>query len=801
MIINLLIKRLELFVENLMYREAISLKYMFVFCLLASNFLCAQNSKITGTVTSNQEDALNGAHIQIIELNKSTITDNSGIFNFSNLVDGQYTLEISFVGFKTSYRTVVVSLNSRDITLKIALVPEQNQLDEVTLVSKSRIEKLRESTANVSVLKMEEFRVRNTNSSDIVKQIPGVNVRQTGGFGSNAEIYVNGMTGKSIPFFLDGIPLSYFGSGLGLNVLPVNLMEQIQVYKGVVPVDLGADALGGAINIVSRKSYTDYLDVSYSGGSFNSHKINVNGQIVNQHNNLVVGVNSFFNHSDNNYKVDIEIPDEFGNPEPATVNRFHDKFSNYLVNLYTGVFAKEYADRLLVSARYSGLNDDIQHNAIMAQPYGEVTYKETTLGASIDYEKKNILNDNTDVKWYMGYNRTTGHFKDTTLNVYTWDGKVFDRRSNGGEISTSRNLLELNSQNAVNRFNVVYRPWEKGAFTLNFFTAWYRRVGEDPVAAEFYGEDIFANPTRLFRNASGLAYEHNFSTDFKSYTALKHFWLNANGFEIQNLEFVPNRQEASNFGFLQSLRYKFSETFLVKSSYEYATRLPDEIELFGDFTLVRPNPFLEPEQSHNLNLGTQLRWPKLAWETNFFYRETDNVIWLRTSQFFAQFQNLLKSRTLGVDSELRYRPFNFLDIKANVTYQDLRNRSPKDVTGAVDERYFNARLPNIPYLFGNGEVRYHKEKFLNSKNSFSAWWSANYVNEFYLFWDVDGNKDLKNTIPSQFVQNLGVSYSHPKKIWSVTTEFTNILDEKVFDNFSVQRPGRAFYITLRTFIN
>jgi len=102
-------------------------------------------------------------------------------------------------------------------------------------------------------------------------------------------------------------------------------------------------------------------------------------------------------------------------------------------------------------------------------------------------------------------------------------------------------------------------------------------------------------------------------------------------------------------------------------------------------------------------------------------------------------------------------------------------------------------------LFGNGEVRYQKENFLGSKNRFSAWWTANYVHEYFLFWDVDGNKDFKNVIPSQFIQNVGISYAFPKNRFSVTLESTNIFDQKIFDNFSVQRPGRAFYITLRTF--
>ena len=54
------------------------------------------------------------------------------------------------------------------------------------------------------------------------------------------------------------------------------MAERVEVYKGVLPVNLGADALGGAVNIVSRRD-ANYLDATYSFGSFNTHKVSVNG--------------------------------------------------------------------------------------------------------------------------------------------------------------------------------------------------------------------------------------------------------------------------------------------------------------------------------------------------------------------------------------------------------------------------------------------------------------------------------------------------------------------------------------------
>ncbi len=754
---------------------------------------------VSGVVASADGTPVPFATVFIQGTKLTATCDVAGNFSIKNVASGSHMLTAASLGFLQE--TFPISVRAGHLTaIRLILKEDINELEEVVVNGQSESQMLLQSTASVSVLETKQLYAQSNNTSDIVKQIPGVNVRQTGGFGSSADIYINGMSGKQVKFFLDGVPLSYFGSGLGLNVLPVNLMEQIEVYKGVVPVDLGADALGGAINIVSRKEYANYLDASYSFGSFNTHKANLNAQVVNPVSHWITGVNSFYNHSDNNYKIDIEIPDQFGNPVPATVKRFHDHFTNYLANVYTGVYDKKYADRLIFSARYSGLDDDIQHNAVMAQPYGQVVYDESTLGFSTNFEKEEIL-PHTSLRWYGGVNLTRGHLVDTTLNAYTWDGEVYDRRTDGGEISTSRNLLELQSKNAVSRFNLHHNPWEKGRLTLNVFSSWFTRNGEDPVAAEFYGEDFYANPTTLVKNATGLAYEHSFSRAFVSYTGIKHFFGAADGYSIQNLEFRPNQQLVSNLGGSQSLRYQFSDQLLAKASYEYATRLPDETELFGDFTLVRPNPFLNPEQSHNANAGLQVNTAKLKVEANTFYRLTDNIIWLRTSQFFAQYQNLLKAMVKGVDAEVQYQPVDFIKLKVNATYQDIRNRSPKSVTGSVDNRYYDARLPNIPYLFGNGEMRYQKNNFFGTGSRFSAWWSAAYVQEFYLYWAVDGNIDFKNNIPSQFIQNTGISCTLPADRLSISLESTNLFDKKAFDNFSVQRPGRAFYITMRTYLH
>lgn len=62
--------------------------------------------------------------------------------------------------------------------------------------------------------------------------------------------------------------------------IPASIVDRVEVYKGVVPAYLGGDALGGAINIVTNESKKNYYDISYRVGSFNTHQVDFNAQII-----------------------------------------------------------------------------------------------------------------------------------------------------------------------------------------------------------------------------------------------------------------------------------------------------------------------------------------------------------------------------------------------------------------------------------------------------------------------------------------------------------------------------------------
>jgi outer membrane cobalamin receptor len=136
---------------------------------------------------------------------------------------------------------------------------------------------------------------RNLNVNQVLNQTTGVRIRETGGLGSDFVFSLSGFTGNQVRFFVDGLPTEVLGSAYSINSVPVNNVERIEVYKGVVPVHLGSDVLGGAVNIVTNTAAKNFLDVSYGYGSFNTHQTSVVGRYAFKK-GILLNASAFYNY-------------------------------------------------------------------------------------------------------------------------------------------------------------------------------------------------------------------------------------------------------------------------------------------------------------------------------------------------------------------------------------------------------------------------------------------------------------------------------------------------------------------------
>lgn len=740
-------------------------------------------------------------------------SDDAGRFKI-NVPAGSYSLVISRVSFLEQVLQVNV-LENQNLVMKTVRLSSLADLSEVEVRGKTENQERREQAFNVSVIDLKGLYNTTGDLNQVLSRTSGVRVREDGGLGSNFTFSLNGFSGRQVKFFLDGIPMDNFGSSLTLNNFPVNMAERIEVYKGVLPVELGADALGGAVNLITR-SNPNYLDASYDYGSFNTHRASVNHAYTNQKNGLTLRTNAFYNYSDNNYKVKVSpialTGENAGQRLPVQeVERFHDGYESATIQLEAGLTGKKYADKLLLGLIASGNDKDIQTGVVMDQVFGGRTTRSSALIPTLKYKKTNLFTEGLDVSLYTAYNMATNRFIDTTRLRYNWLREA---------VPTS--TAELNRTQQKNRdneglitANLAYRLSERNTLAFNYVLADFRRKSSD---VENPDNVTFRYPQKLSKNIMGLAWQHK--TDVLSATVFsKLYMLNAESFEqVQNgtavATYAPTSTSTSDFGYGAAAAYFILPQLQAKASYEHTYRLPEAIELLGDALYVRRNSALKPESSDNINVGALYSFRlaedhRFGIEANYLFRNAMDYIRIdqRQSQpVDRQYINMGDVVTHGAEAELRYNWKNRLRASVNATYQDIVDKekflTTTNLTGTTTSPNlgYGYRVPNIPYLFGNADVGYSFNKVGSAENTLTLNYSLNFVEEYHFTPSQLGSNN-QDIIPAQFAHNVSANYVLANGKYNVSLECRNLADNDLFDNYKLQKPGRSVFLKLRYFIS
>lgn len=227
------------------------------------------------------------------------------------------------MGYQTAVQKVTVSKENVKKTI-IRLKAEVKSLDEVVVMGKSEARKIREQAMPVSVISMKQLQGTVSDVQGILAKTVGVAIRSSGGVGSTSRLSVRGLEGKRIGFFIDETPLNDQSDFIDLNDIPIDMIDRIEIYKGVVPAKFGGSSMGGAVNIVIKEYPDRYADLSYTRESFNVNK----AQTVFKRNlkdaGLVFGIGGGYTYADNDYTM--ESPYVKG----LKIKRDHDNFRKYL---------------------------------------------------------------------------------------------------------------------------------------------------------------------------------------------------------------------------------------------------------------------------------------------------------------------------------------------------------------------------------------------------------------------------------------------------------------------------------------
>lgn len=764
-------------------------------CLLCTMTISAQKAIVYGQITDDKTgESIAGAWVSIAKDGKGTVADANGRYILNIQGRQQVRLNFQYLGYKTESREIAL----RDsVCCNIRLKPVDNVLDEVTVTTRSEMRKLRESAMPISVIGQRQLQGTASNINDVLARTVGVTVRNTGGMGSASRISVRGLEGKRMGMYVDEAPMSQLSNFVALNDIPTNMIERIEVYKGIVPYKFGGSALGGAVNVVTKEYPPIYLDFSYEIGSFNTHQVSSVLKRTNRKSGLQFGVGGVVSYAKNNYKMTL------ANLDGRIVERDHDRFNKIMGGMSVKA-TQWWFDEMKWELIFMKTRQEIQGIDLNVR---EAYNHSINYVTALTLKRNNFFLDGLDFDFNAGYIIGKYGLCDKAEHRYDWDGKVLPPVSPfGGEQNNFASDGNNRSNELAAKLNMGYTLDMHHALNLNIYADHNSLHPNDSLMDKSLG--FRANfPSKMKTLTVGLSYDLTlFDGRFQNAFTLKEFLFSSHSRSIDIFsvkEPQPVKTSKNYIGFSNAMRYKFTNDLMLKASFNSEVRIPTSEELIGNGYSILASPALKPERTSGVNLGLLYRHIKadgglIEVELNGFYNQLEDMIRFTPDMIptMARYRNFGSVRTKGVELEAKGDICPLLYLYANGTYQDLRDVR-KTIPGTeVENPTRNKRIPNVPYLLANFGAELHKENlFGGSGQNTRLLFDASYIHQY--FYDFEVSKYQERKIPTSMTMDAALEHSFCNDRWTITFKVKNLTDRRIVSELNRPLPGRYIGIKVR----
>lgn len=692
---------------------------------------------------------------------------------------------------------------------------QKREIQEVQILGETVKKNIENSGFAAQVIEVKKISNTNVQLNELLDRTTGIKVRQSGGLGSEAVYNLNGMSGRSVGIFIDGIEISTFGSSFNLQSIPSSQIDRIEVYKGVLPIHLSGEYLGGAINIILKSDFhRNSVQASASYGSFNTFQGQVSAQYRNPNSGWFLNVSGFHTYTDNDYEVwgkfvRNEMPD--GRMVHVKAKRFNDAFRSSGGNLETGFSHVSWADKFMISYRHTDSYKEAQHGQFMSKPYMGRFSNANAHILGLNYNKKGFLIENLDFDFQAIGSFRTQNIQDTVPWAYNWYGeKIIGLK--GDPIRTrdgaqqGRPTLNKIERNILNtRGGLSYALPFGSTVSLNHSFYIVDRQDADPLRSVL--EQKYQAKSNLFRNVYGGNIQHIFGDNKWQINAfIKLYQQNIERTEpmVDSSTHVPQvywdvlEDQRFAWGYGGTVSYKVLNNLNLLGSAEKAVRMPGEGEIFGQQAenLVA-NLTIKPEISNNYNLG--FRWNKsinpqaqLHFYASGFIRDTQDKISVFANDRSVSnvetlyYVNLDRTQSIGFETEAQLNLKNW-DFMLSFSKFNSLFLNPN-----IPQRH-KIQVPNEPFVNANAQATYKFSKLRERGQDLQLHYYFLFVDSFNTIWDMADNSTW---VPTQFSHDFGITYSFLQGKYSVSFDAKNIFNQEVYDNYAAQKPGRAFYLKL-----
>jgi outer membrane cobalamin receptor len=617
-----------------------------------------------------------------------------------------------------------------------ALAEETGKTLEPVIVEETPLKPpLNYPSAFSTIIDLEDFGGEYNTTSEILSFSPGVFVRDFGGLGQLQTLSIRGSSNDQAVVLLDGVRLNTALGGIDLSTIPLDYVEKFEIIRGGSSALVGTDAIGGVVNIVTKKTDKPFTYSSITYGSFNT--LNINLSRAQKFKNLGYFFSFAHTQSDGDFKFEsindiilTRINNEF--VSESILGKLEYDFNGWKVGFLNefyyddkgvpglGEFQQPDANqkdvRNLTSVKLSKenfLRDDIQFEAVLFNRFDQLkfTNPNPTIGIPIDTLQRDFtFGVGSKLTWLAPYNQ-----------IVTFAAEIKE------EILTDKDFGE------PKRFTFsAFLSDEIHLFDDLLIIAPIVRYDLITTSAE---EVVITSPGVIGSSRNITTTESEFSPKL--------------GIIVSPLKYLS-----------------------IKGNVGRSFRVPSFTELFfPEEGFIGGNPDLQPESSIDFDIGLVFSHPRIGFEINYFRNQIDDLIlFVFVSANRIEPLNVGDATQQGIETSVVLRPLNFIELFAGYTFLD----------GELEDT--GAQLPGRPRnkfdLRGVLKYRYLK-----------LYWETHFVGKIPL-------APFPNSITTDASTVSNVGGTIEWKYLFATLEAKNVFNNlDVQDALDFPLPGRAIFFT------
>ncbi len=636
-------------------------RVLLVTLLFINSFLFADNKpgSITGLIIDKESnEVISSAAVRLVQLETEKVfkteSDLKGKYSFSNLTPGKYVLSVYRLGYK-DYSVEVVLEASEDRNLNVYITSAELETEKINVTATRTEQTLQKTPSSISLVTADEIKNKNKITFDqVLEDIQGVTINRTSGINVSAlsirgsSDVAGGGIGNRVLLLLDGRPsLTGDSKGALWSLIPVSIIERTEVVKGAFSSLYGSSAIGGVVNVITKKpTYKPYTAVNLNGGFYqklnDSLKFSDKLQTFTGFNLLHSSTYKKFS-----YLLDFDYKKNDGYAQQTNYN-FYSGLGKFTYDLFGN-------RDLEFTLQYTNSESGYPHYWYVppggyAEPYKTTPFY---LGDQIKKETQSYdLNYNAIANSKTKYSSRFYYYKLDSKSIYNPNNPVSIQYGEKGQPYQNY----ITSYNFGNISQVDYNISDKHYLIGGIDLQW--NVVRSAPASILYGNQQQYNIGAYAQEQWNIFYKNNIPV--LTSTLGGRFDYNKFIGSFEEKQFSPKLSllysPQSKSVILDNTSYRF----LVGSAFRSPSiaELYFKKELFGGFDFVY-NPNLKPEQMASIEFGFRKQFKaRFNLDVSVFYNLYDNLIQyvnISTSPNGPfQVQNVAKAQVKGIEFYIDY---------------------------------------------------------------------------------------------------------------------------------------------------